>query len=68
MHVVCDDICAFVEVDTQNRAAERPHGQPAAFDVEVDGTAVTPMSDESLRGPRHLAAEISDVVFGEDRL
>ena len=58
MHVVCDDICAFVEVDTQNRAAERPHRQPAAFDVEVDVAAVTPSVDESLRGPGHIAAEI----------
>ena len=63
MHVFCDDVCAFVEIDAENRAAERLHGQPAAFDVEVDGAAVAPTNDERFRGTRHLAAEIRTLCF-----
>ena len=68
MHVVCDEICTFVEINTQNRAAERLHGQPAAFDVEVDIAAVAPAIDECLCGPGYVAAVIADIVFREDRL
>ena len=49
-------------------SAKRLHRQSATFNVEVDVAAVTPAVDERLRGPGHIAAEIADVVFGEDRL
>ena len=45
MHVIGDHVCAFVQVDAQNRAAQRPHGRPVAFHVEVDFTTLRPAVD-----------------------
>ena len=68
MHVFCDHVRAFVQIDTQNGAAQRLHGQPAALHVEVNVTAIAPAVDEHLRRPGHLATETADVLFGEHRL
>ena len=63
-----DRVCAFVEIDPQDRASQRLHGDPAALDVEVDFTAVAANGRRTLCGLGHLTAEVSDVVFGEHRL
>ena len=68
VHAVGDRVRTFVEVDAQNRTAQRLHGDPAALQVEIDITAVRPTINELLCGPRHVAAEVSHVVLGEHGL
>ena len=68
MHVLCDLVTEFVDVDTENRAAERPHGESAALGVEVDFTYLAPVIGERLRRLRHVSAKAVDVLFGEHRL
>ena len=68
MHAVGDRVGTFVEVDTQYRAAQRLHGDSAALHVEIDIAAGRPTVDEMLCRPRHVPAEVADVVLREHRL
>ena len=68
VHVFGDHVFAIVQVEAENRAAQRPHGHPAAVDVEVDFATVRPAFAQRLRRVRHVAAEVADVRLGEDRL
>jgi hypothetical protein len=68
VHVLRDLVAEFVDVDTDNRQAERPHGESAALRVEVDFTYLAPVVGERLRRLRHVPAKAPDVVFGEHRL
>jgi hypothetical protein len=68
VHVLCDLVTEFVDVDTENRAAERPHGESAAPSVEVDVTYLAPVIGGCLRRLRHVSAEAVDILFGEHRL